>query len=523
MTRQRSKKQRRTVEQTLATPSSQRFWHAESIRQNVALILFALALAVVFVAIMEHPSIIRILTRQSIPSGLWLRVLGEGSLGLFIFLITFVYLARLEERRRGTWKLLITFGVLALLFTGAGWAVVKFEKSPYLIPLSAASILFRLLDSRRTALVLSALLALLLGLTLQIAASVLHAANGVAHVPYAAVIALFGGAALVALELAQVRTRVVILEAGVSISALQIALLLAAWAAGLYKPVAPATLTSDIAWAAVNGVAVGVAMTAGLPFIERLFSTTTEISLLELSDQNLPLMRRMLLEAPGTYHHSFIVGTLSEAAAEVIGANSLMARVGAYYHDIGKLNKPEYFVENSMPGVNPHDHLNPTMSSLIISAHPKDGVELAKDYGLPPAIVDIIAEHHGNCLIEFFYQRSLNENSGKKPPDDSYFRYPGPRPQTKEAGIVMLGDAVEAASRTLTAPSAARLRRLVHELSMKRLLDGQFDDSGLTLHELDLAEESFVRTLCSLFHARIRYPEQEGKKKATAVSGKRAQ
>ncbi len=268
------------------------------------------------------------------------------------------------------------------------------------------------------------------------------------------------------------------------------------------------------------GLATGLVVGGILPILENLFDLTTEISWLELSDLNHPLLRRMQLEAPGTFHHSLIVAALSETAAEAIGADAIMSRVCAYFHDIGKLNKPEYFIENQGE-VNPHDTLTPTMSALIIVAHVKDGVDLAIKNKLNPRMIDVIQEHHGDSLVYYFYRKAqerlaAEENQGEgesKSSDDlpkideKSFRYPGPIPQTRESGIISLADAVESASRTLTKPSPGKIRALVDEIVLKRVRDGQLDACGLNLSELTKVREVFSKTLRSMLHSRIEYPK----------------
>jgi putative nucleotidyltransferase with HDIG domain len=266
-------------------------------------------------------------------------------------------------------------------------------------------------------------------------------------------------------------------------------------------------LLGDPLWGFVMGLMVGFLVSGALPFIEHFFEVTTDISLIELSDHNHPLLRRLLLEAPGTYHHSFISGTLAEAAADAIGANSLLARVGGYFHDIGKINKPEYFTENESRKGSHHARLSPTMSTLVIIAHTKDGIELAKDYNLPPAIVDFIPQHHGTSVIEYFYREALEQSAGRFEVRKEYFRHLGPKPQTKETAIVSLADSVEAASRSLSDPTPARLEGLVHTIITKKLMDDQLDDSTLTFRELKAVEDTFIRVLAGIFHGRIAYPD----------------
>jgi len=272
----------------------------------------------------------------------------------------------------------------------------------------------------------------------------------------------------------------------------------------------PKRLALRVAWSLGGGVGWGLLMTGVLPFIERIFNLATPMRLRELADLNQPFFRRFLLEAPGTYHHSVLVGSLAEAAADAVGADPLLARVGAYYHDIGKMTKPTYFAEN-IHGQSRHEKLSPPMSALVIVSHVRDGVEMGKELGLPQPVIDIIAQHHGTCVVEYFYYEALKEAraNGSTRVDVARYRYPGPKPQTKEAAIVMLADAVEAASRALKEPSSARVAELVHELVMRRLLDGQLDESPLTLREIHKIEQTMTRMLQGLFHTRIPYPSRE--------------
>jgi putative nucleotidyltransferase with HDIG domain len=222
-------------------------------------------------------------------------------------------------------------------------------------------------------------------------------------------------------------------------------------------------------------------------------------------------LQELVRRAPGTYNHSINVASIAEAAAESIGAKGLLVRVGAYFHDIGKMLKPGYFVENQGNDANRHESLMPAMSTLIIIAHIKDGADLARQHHLPEPIIDFIEQHHGTTLVEYFYRRA-NERSESNPDgaevDESDFRYPGPKPQTKEAAVLMLADAVESASRALVEPSPARIEDLVQDIAMKRLLDGQFDDCGLTLKEVATINESLIKSVTAIYHGRIKYPEQ---------------
>lgn len=248
-----------------------------------------------------------------------------------------------------------------------------------------------------------------------------------------------------------------------------------------------------------------------LVVFEFIFKTITNLSLLELSDFNHPLLRKMILEAPGTYQHSLIVANLSETAAEAIGVNSLLARVGAYYHDIGKISKAHYFVENQIPFRDVHKRLKPSISKMIIINHVKEGVELARKYHLNPKIIDFITQHHGKTLVYYFYHRAKELEPEAEPAEE--YRYPGPRPQSKEVAIVSLADTVEARSRTLEYPSPSRIEEIVREVVRNRFLEGELDESNLTLKDLEKITQSFVRVLNALFHTRIDYPDKNGKTK----------
>jgi hypothetical protein len=247
-----------------------------------------------------------------------------------------------------------------------------------------------------------------------------------------------------------------------------------------------------------------------MPFIDLAFKTTTNISLLELSDQNHPAMRDLLVRASGTYHHSLIVGNIAEAAARDVGADPLLARVASYFHDIGKMTKPEYFVENQPPGRSPHDGLSPSMSALVIISHVKDGTDLAREYVLPDIIIDIIRQHHGTTLVEFFFRRAQETGEDRdKNMSERLFHYPGPLPESREAAIVMVADSVEAASRSLSDPSPAHIDNLVGTIIQRRLMEGQFDESGLAFKDLSVIRETITKVLVSMFHSRPRYPGQK--------------
>ena len=260
-----------------------------------------------------------------------------------------------------------------------------------------------------------------------------------------------------------------------------------------------------VIFAIFSGMSVSAIVSLLLPLLEYLFKITTDISLLELLDLNQPLMKTLMITAPGTYHHSVIVGNLVEAAAEEVGVNPLLARVSSYYHDIGKIKMPEYFVENQSMAPSKHDKLTPHMSSMIITNHVKEGVDLAKQHKLPQTIIDIIRQHHGNALITYFYQKAKDLGHENSIPIDEY-KYPGPKPQTRVAALVMMADAVEASSRVLNDPTPARISALVDKIINHIFLDGQLDECELTLKDISEIKKRFTYILTGIFHKRIDYP-----------------
>lgn len=257
-----------------------------------------------------------------------------------------------------------------------------------------------------------------------------------------------------------------------------------------------------------GGLLSAVFVNGTIPLVETFFKYTTDIKLLELANMNSPILRQLMTEAPGTYHHSILVGNLAESAAESINANPLLVRVAAYYHDIGKIRKPLYFIENAGGQRNKHDKLAPSMSALILTSHVKDGVELAREHRLGAELIDIIQQHHGTTLIKFFYDRAKNQaDPGVQQVDERDYRYHGPKPQTREAALIMLADAVEAASRTLADPTPARIQGMVKKLINNIFIDGQLNECDLTLKDLNLIAKSFNRVLSGSFHQRVDYPE----------------
>jgi hypothetical protein len=289
----------------------------------------------------------------------------------------------------------------------------------------------------------------------------------------------------------------------------------------LTTPIGPGVwgqILLDGFWAGFGGLAVGLVVMWILPTIEKWFDITTGMTLAELRDPKRPLLKQLQQKAPGTYNHSLQVANIAEAASEAIGANGLLVYVGALYHDIGKMNKPEYFVENQAGGESRHDKLSPAMSLLVIVGHVKDGIELAREYNLPRQLQHFIESHHGTTLVEYFYHAAKERSGDEGNVQEVEFRYPGPKPKTKEAAILMLADAVESATRSMADPNPSRIDGLVRKLSRKRLMDDQFDQCDLTFRELGLIEISMIKSLCAIYHGRISYPSQKEEEKKEAAT-----
>ena len=413
---------------------------------------------------------------------------GHGVLVLLLFLGWGLYLKRFAPRVLETEMRLVTLGLVALALVGvaktivwAGWL------STLAIPAAFVAILLTIAYDERFSVVITG------GLLVLVAV--------VAGDDFRLFAVLSAGAVTAAVASVEIRTRGKLLEVGALAGLAQ---LLVVAALGLLAPPGQ-PLFWDGLWAVGNGVVSALLVSGALPLVERPFGMATGISLLELADLTQPLLRELALRAPGTYNHSIVVATLAEEAAQSLGADGLLARVGAYYHDVGKMRKPEYFVENQTNADNRHGKLSPALSTLIITAHSRDGAELAEEYQLPTPVRHIIEQHHGNTLVEYFYRQAQRDPTSDQEPRQEHFRYPGPKPRTKEAAIVMLADTVESASRSLRDPSAGRIEDLVHELVTKRLADGQLDECNLTLAEVHKIEQALTKSLTAIYHSRISY------------------
>ncbi|HEV3119856.1 MAG TPA: HDIG domain-containing protein [Gemmataceae bacterium] len=408
--------------------------------------------------------------------------------------VVVLYVARFQQtlaeslaKVAGICLLVVLTFFLAVYLSAPPWHAV-------LVPLTLAAMMLTIAYNAQFALLMSFCLAL--ATTLALGLSLDH------------LMIQMAGLAQAVLLLRNVRTRTRLVQvgftAGLAFFAMTVAVDLLSGQAWRY-------LLSEAGRNLVWGSLAGFILTGILPVVERCFGVITDVSLLELGDGSHPLLQELIRRAPGTYTHSMAVATLAETAAEAIGANPLLARVGSYFHDVGKMLKPQYFIENQA-GENRHDTLEPALSTLVIIGHIKDGLALARQYRLPQPVVDFIDQHHGTTLVEYFYREAvrMQEESGQPVEElEASFRYPGPKPQSRETGIVMLADAAESSSRAMKEPAPNSLRKLVRDLLMKRLLDGQFEESDLTLTELHVIEESLSKSLIALCHSRIRYPDDE--------------
>lgn len=327
---------------------------------------------------------------------------------------------------------------------------------------------------------------------------------------FALFLILIGTAGVAIFSLTEIRSRIKLFNVGLGAGVA--AALLGAFV-GLLEQQAPEFVATQAGIAGIAALLACSVVLVILPVIERAFKIATSMTLLEWADTSAPLLKQLIQRAPGTWQHSHLLGSMAEAAAEEINANGLLVRVGAYYHDVGKMCKPEYFVENQQAQMNVHNRLAPHMSLLVIVGHVKDGLALAREYALPKVLHPFIAEHHGTTVVRYFHARAAaNQAARARPTDDrevdeTDFRYPGPKPSSRESAILMLCDGVEGAVRTLADPTPARIETLVHDIAIARLMDGQLDECDLTLRELAKVEQSLVKSLCSIYHGRIAYPQ----------------
>ncbi|HBA27281.1 MAG TPA: hypothetical protein DCY98_07820 [Nitrospinae bacterium] len=457
----------------------------------------------------EHLLKLEALSSKQVSASSVMAIAGHSML-VFLFLYLFwIYLKRFKHSLTFDRQSLLLLGLILILnITGAKLFITIFnaigytgsiEVSSYIyaVPFAVGSMLVAILFEVDIALIFSLLNSFLIGFLIK---------DGFSY----SLVSLAGGL-ITAYRANQYKKRSFILKTGLMVSIANAVTIIPLDL--INNTLISKTGFYDVVFGLIGGVIVAIIVSGALPLIESIFHVTSDIKLLELSDLNHPLLSELVVQAPGTYHHSIIVGNLAEDAAEAIGANPLFARVASYFHDIGKMKKPEYFIENQHGNINKHDGLAPSMSSLILISHIKDGVDLAKSHRLIPKIIDIIKEHHGTGLITYFYNKAKEmEDPSLRAVREEDFRYSGPKPNTKESAIVLLADSVEAASRTLDEPTPSRLRGLVQKIIDDKFIDGQLDHSNLTLNDLHKITNSFVRILTGIFHYRIEYPEIDSDK-----------
>lgn len=445
----------------------------------------------------RHLKILRQLEKMREMRGRSFYLVGMALLLIIFLLISVFHLRLYEYKVFQSNKNLVLISFLVLFIAITAQAVAASPLSSYFIPLASVSMLMAILVDSQSAFIFTIMISMLIGVL---------AGNN-----FGLMIVMFIGSSVGIYSVRRVRRRSRLLLGGLLVGVANFSTIVAL---GFLNNLSPRLFLTEGVLGVVNGLLSFLLVMGLLPIFEYIFKIITDITLLELSDLNHPLLKQMATEAPGTYHHSLIVGNLVEAACDAIGANSLLARVGAYYHDIGKIEKAEYFSENEgEPKNSRHASLTPSMSALVIINHVRDGVELAHRYKLNPALMDFIGQHHGNGLIYYFYQRALEKATGGQEINDEEFRYPGPRPQTKETAIVLLADSVEASSRTLGNPTPSRVQGLVQRIINNKFIDGQLDECDLTLKDLHKISEAFMRILNAMFHTRVEYPDEEEMRK----------
>ncbi|MHB8170932.1 MAG: HD family phosphohydrolase [Thermincolia bacterium] len=438
------------------------------------------------------------LTHQKSP---WYAFIGIALLVGISMALTMYYIYLFRRDIYNNEGLLILLGLIVLitLLVARGIIAIDFSQWPnasdinsYMVPIAAAGMLIAVLLDTRVAIVVTALLSIWLGIMTgnQIKFAVVGLVSGIVGVHSVSHLSQRSDLAKAGLVYISSATTFTIIAVGL-----------------IFEEELTFVLTTALILGIINGVFSAVLTGGFLPYLESAFGITSAVRLLELSNPNNPLLKNLLMEAPATYHHSILVGNLAEAAADSIGADSLMVRVGAYYHDIGKTKRPYFFIENQLSHENPHDKIAPSLSTLIITSHVKDGVEMAREAKLPQQIIDIIEQHHGTSLVSYFYHRAL-ENDKNETVNEEDFRYDSRKPQSREAALVMLADTVEAAVRAMQNPTLGRVEGLVRKIIKDKLNDGQLDECDLTFKDLDFIATAFMKVLSGIFHNRVEYPDQ---------------
>ena len=431
-----------------------------------------------------------------------LRLLARAALVLLLIVLGCLYIGTYQAKVvTSRWSAVAVAAVALLAIALARALVLVLRVNPHaaVLPILMAGVVMTIAHNQAFGLALGLLTASLVVLQLRMDLMML--------------LVLVAALAAGLFALREIRTRTKLILTGLLAAAVTFAVI---WAVGAASATPWRFVLADGAWGASMALLVGFLVQGLLPIVERLFGVATSLTLLEWCDASKPLLKRLAMEAPGTYNHSLQLGAMCEAAAEAVGARGLIARVGAYYHDIGKLNKPAYFVENQAGSPSKHDKLSPAMSLLVIIGHVKDGLELADEYGLPKAIHEFIATHHGTTLVQYFYHAATEQrkNALDRMPDEVEFRYPGPKPRSKEAAILMLADACESSVRAMDDPTPGRIENQVHAMVSHRLTDGQLDECEATFQDVHGIEASLAKSLCGIYHARISYPSQPAPKRA---------
>jgi len=423
-------------------------------------------------------------------------IIGIGIVLLVIYLMVILYLFYFEKELCEQPPLLLMLSLIACLTLGLGY--VTSSIAPYLVPFALGGMLIAVLLHFRVAMIINIALGLLLGLMLG------------GQLNYAIIAVVTGMLGIYMANKLQNRNSLIWLGVGLGSSSMLLIwgielILVGNWLIAMQSSV----------WGLGSGMLAAVLTVGTLPIWENLFGVITPVRLVELSNPNTPLLKRMLTEAPGTYHHSIIVANLAESAADSIGANGLLARVGAYYHDIGKLKRPHYFKENMMSSENPHDKISPVLSTNIITSHTKEGLDMAKKYHIPRVLHDFITQHHGTSPVTYFYHKAKTTNGKNAKLDE--FRHKGQKPKTSEVAIVMMADTIEAAVRALPDPTPDKIEGLIRKLLKEKLEDGQLDECNLTLKNLDSIANAFKNVICGIFHERVEYPEVNLKEEENKV------
>jgi len=418
------------------------------------------------------------------------------SLGILIALVMTIQWVYIRKFNREIFNNLSKLGLINIFTCMFVIFARVLSKQPFLIPLACIPMLFTLLIDGKLSLVVNGLTCILISCAVEfnVEITLLTIINVLS----------------ISIILKKMQQRNDILYSVLYVSIINVIL---TFSAGVLLSNNTVDVVKKAGFSLVGSILSGVFTIGFLPFFESTFDIVTTIKLLELSNPNNPLLKRLLMEAPGTYHHSVLVGNLAEMAAEQVGGSPVLARVASYYHDIGKIKRPYFFKENQLGNDNPHDKINPNLSTLIITAHVKDGIELAEEYKIPKVIRDIIEQHHGTTLVKYFYITMKNSMENPEEIKEEDFRYPGPKPESKEAAIIMLADSVEAAVRSINDPTKGKIEEMVNNIIKGKLNEGQLDNCDLTLKDIDKIRNSFVKILLGIYHQRIEYPTDKWENK----------